>query len=73
MLTKATRLVLVSIADDRSLGCSVCPGVRPPAADSKGFVQVSELHIAEASVALIVQIASFNIAMKERKKMIVTK
>lgn len=47
VLTKATRLVLVSIADDRSLGCSVCPGVRPPAADSKGFVQVSELHIAK--------------------------
>lgn len=50
-LTKATRLVLVSIPDDRSLGCSVCPGVGPPAADSKGFVQVSELHIAEASAS----------------------
>lgn len=49
-LTKATKLVLVSIADDRSLGCSVCPGVRPPAADSRGFVQVSKLCIAEASV-----------------------
>lgn len=67
VLTKATRLVLVSIADDRSPGCSVCPGVRPPAADSKRVCPGLRTSHCWSLCALNVLIASFNIAIKELK------
>lgn len=67
-LTKATRLVLLSIADDRSLGCSVCPGVGPPAADSKGFVQAFWTSHCWSCRVLIAHIAAFNADVKEAQK-----